>query len=147
MQLKDNAIWLIFDAWAKQPPPYSSKYVNTVNDYFCHKINEYMKSVKHKFVVLNQNDIESNGIHNAFKDYLVIGHEQVKEVVKGFTSIVYTGFHHGRCTIDRRLSGAEDMYHDTNNYNIYFKKDLLCLLPGDSWLEMDKKSEQYGELI
>jgi hypothetical protein len=38
------------------------------------------------------------------------------------------------------------MYHGTLT-NIYFKKDLLCLLPGDSWLEMDKISEQYGELI
>jgi len=146
MNLKDNAIWLIFDAWAKQPPPYHGKYVDSVNDYFCHKIDEYMKEVKHKFVVLNTEEKIKNGLHKVFKDYLIVEHKDIPNIVKGFTSIVYTGFHHGRCTIERKLSGAKDMYHNTLT-NIYFKKDLLCLLPGDSWLEMDKKSEQYGELI
>ena len=54
------------------------------------------------------------------------------------------GFHHGRCTVDKPISGAKYM---TQNYKVYFKENLLCLLPGDSWIEMDKKAKKYGEMI
>ena len=143
-RLKNEAVWLIIDPWQTQPKPHNNEYIDNVNDYFCKKINEYMHDVKHKFIVLDENDI----VHDTFKSYPKLQHRHVKDKIinSGFKDIVYTGFHHGRCTIDRPVSGAKDMYTKTK-LNIYFKKDLLCLLPDDSWLEMDEKSEKYGELI
>ena len=147
MNLKDDAVWLIIDPWVRQPKPHNTQYVNNINDYFCHKIHEYMKSVKNKFVVMHNNERESYGVSELLKDYPRLTHEEVPNRLKTVTSVVYVGFHHGRCTINRDYSGAKFMRHHNDKLNIYFKKDLLCLLPGDSWLEMDKKSEQYGELI
>ena len=142
-RLKNEAVWLIIDPWQNQPKPYNNEYVDNVNDYFCKKINEYMYDIKHKFIVLNEKEI----VHDTFKSYSKLQHPQVKDKIidNNFKDIVYTGFHHGRCTVDRPVSGAKDMSYE--NINIYFKKDLLCLLPNDSWLEMDMKSEKYGELI
>ena len=143
-RLKNEAVWLIIDPWQTQPKPHNNEYVDNVNDYFCKKINEYMHDVKHKFIVLDEKDIA----HDTFKSYPKLQHHYVKDKIidSDFKDIVYTGFHHGRCTIDRPVSGAKDM-HTKTKLNIYFKKDLLCLLPDDSWLEMDEKSEKYGELI
>ena len=142
-RLKNEAIWLIIDPWQTQPGPFDGEYVDNINDYFCKKINEYMHDVKHKFIVLNEKD----EMHETFKSYPKLQHPHVKDKIldENFKDIVYTGFHHGRCTIDRPVSGAKDMSY--TNINIYFKRDLLCLLPDDSWLEMDEKSEKYGELI
>ena len=148
-RLKNEAVWLIIDPWQTQPKPHNSEYVDNVNDYFCKKINEYMHDVKHKFIVLNEKEV----VHDIFKSYSKLQHPHVKDKIidNDFKDIVYTGFHHGRCTIDRPVSGAKDMsYTKTKqslDINIYFKKDLLCLLPNDSWLEMDEKSEKYGDLI
>lgn len=148
-KLKNEAIWLIIDPWQTQPGPYDGEYIDNVNDYFCKKINEYMHDVKHKFIVLN----EKEEAHETFKSYSRIQHPHVKDKIldKNFKDIVYTGFHHGRCTIDRAVSGAKDMFYvktkQSLDINIYFKRDLLCLLPHDSWLEMDEKSEKYGVLI
>ena len=140
-KLQNEAVWLIIDPWDTQPKPFDNEYVNNNNDYYCKKINEYMHDIKHKFVVLDENDT----VHKIFKGYPRIQHQLVNETIKdNFDTIVYVGFHHGRCTIDKPGSGAKNM---SKTYTLYFKENLLCLLPGDSWLEMDKKVKKYGEII
>ena len=140
-KLQNEAIWLIIDPWATQPEPFNNEYVNNINNYYCKKIDEYMHDVKHKFVVVNENET----VHEIFKGYPKIQHEFVNEKIKdNFDTIVYVGFHHGRCTVDKPISGAK---HMSKNYKVYYKENLLCLLPGDSWIEMDKKAEKYGEMI
>ena len=100
-----------------------------------------MHDVKHKFVVVNENET----VHEIFKGYPRIQHQFINEKIKNnFDTIVYVGFHHCRCTVDKPISGAKYM---TQNYKVYFKENLLCLLPGDSWIEMDKKAKKYGEMI
>ena len=140
-KLKNDAVWLIIDPWETQPKPFNNEYVNNINNYYCKKINEYMHDVKHKFVVLDENDT----VHEIFKGYPRIQHKLLNEKIKdNFDTIVYVGFHHGRCTVDRQGSGARNV---SKKYKLYFKENLLCLLPGDSWLEMDKKVKKYGEII
>ena len=140
-KLKKEAVWLIIDPWEKQPKPLNNEYVNNINNYYCKKIDEYMHDIQHKFVVLDKDDI----VHEIFKDYPRIQHQFVNEKIKdNFDTIVYVGFHHGRCTIDKPASGAK---HMSKNYKLYFKENLLCLLPGDSWIEMDKKVKKYGAII
>ena len=140
-KLKNEAVWLIIDPWEKQPKPYDNEYVSNINNYYCNKIDEYMHDVNHKFIVLEENET----VHETFKGYPRIQHQFVNEEIKDkFDTIVYVGFHHGRCTIDKPKSGAKYMHE---NYKVYFKENLLCLLPGDSWVEMDKKTKKYGEII
>ena len=140
-KLKKEAVWLIIDPWETQPEPYNNEYVNNINNYYCKKINEYMHDVQHKFVVLDENDT----VHKIFKGYPRIEHQFANDKIKdNFDTIVYVGFHHGRCTIDRPVSGARNM---SKKYKLYFKENLLCLLPGDSWIEMDKKVKKFGEII
>jgi len=147
MNLNDDAIWLIFDPWTSQPEPHNTVYVNNINDYFCHKIHEYMKDVKHKFVVMHNKERNAYGVNELLKELPQITHEEIPNLLEPITSVVYAGFHYGRCPIDREYSGAKFMKQHNHKLNIYFKKDLLCLLPGDSWLEMDKKTKEYGEII
>ena len=140
-KLKNEAVWLIIDPWKVQPKLIDDEYVKNINNYYCNKIDEYMCDVKNKFVVLNENET----VHEIFRDYPRIQHKFVNDEIKDkFTTIVYVGFHHGRCTIDKPGSGAKYMYQI---YKIYFIENLLCLLPGDSWIEMDKKTKKYGEII
>ena len=146
-KLKDEAAWLIFDPWQTQPPPYEGDYVNNINDYFAIKIAEYMKDVKNKFIVIFRTMKEHYGLSKHLQDIPVIHHQDIRFNLLPFNDIVYTGFHHGRCTIDTHDSGAKFLSQDKAKFNIYFKKELLCLLPGDSWIAMDNKSKQYGELI
>ena len=159
MNLNDDAVWLIFDPWKKQPKPCPCRksdcelyhgrgiadgYADNINDYYAHKINEYMQDVKHKYVVINSNEREARGLSDVFKDYNIVEHHEVPGIAKDFKSKVYVGFHHGRCTIDRSTSGAKQM---KDTHQLYFKTELLCCLPGDSWNKMNKISQEYGELI
>lgn len=162
MSLKDDAVWLIFDPWNEQPKPcpcrksdcdhyhgnYPDGYIDGINKYFAHKIDEYMQDIKTKYVVINSDEREKHGLSDVFKDYNIIEHHEVPNITKDYESIVYTGFHHGRCTIDRSNSGAKEMKMNRHQpTHLYFKTDLLCCLPGDSWIKMDKISQEYGELI
>tara|TARA_Y100000004_G_C8843548_1_gene381572 strand:+ start:183 stop:635 length:453 start_codon:yes stop_codon:yes gene_type:complete len=147
----DKTAYLIFDPWQVQPPPYESDYVNNVNDYMGNKIVEYLQDVPqhNKFVCMFTSMAETYGVHKGMKKYDFLRHQDVPDrMVKGnFDNLIYCGFHHGRCTLDTKDSGAKFMSQHKRKWNIYFKKELLCLLPGDSWIDMDNKSKQYGELI
>ena len=143
----NETAYLIFDPWRVQPPPHEGRYVDNVNDYHAIKIAEYLKDKPNKFVCMFESTKEFYGVHKAFEDYTFVRHQDIRSKIMWFKNLVYCGFHHGRCTIDTHDSGAKFLSQDKAKFNIYFKKELLCLLPGDSWIAMDNKSKQYGELI
>ena len=139
--------YLIFDPWRVQPPPFEGNYTDNINDYHANKIAEYLENKPHKFVLMFESTKEFYGVHKKFENYEFIRHQDFRSRMMWFENLIYCGFHHGRCTIDTKDSGAKYVSQDKHKWNIFFKKDLLCLLPGDSWIDMDNKSKQYGELI
>ena len=129
----NETAYLIFDPWRVQPPPHEGRYVDNVNDYHAIKIAEYLKDKPNKFVCMFESTKEFYGVHKAFEDYTFVRHQDIRSKIMWFKNLVYCG--------------AKFLSQDKAKFNIYFKKELLCLLPGDSWIAMDNKSKQYGELI
>ena len=49
-------------------------YIDGINKYFVHKIDEYMQDIKTKYVVINSDEREKHGLSDVFKDYNIIEH-------------------------------------------------------------------------
>ena len=147
----EDAVWLIIDPWGTHPEQkknkYNLEYINNINDYFGHKIYEYTKDIKYKYTVIDYHIRKTYKVHNKLKNYPAISHKEAPNIIGRFPAVVYTGFHHGRCILHRDYSGARFISENYKNTKIFFKRDLICLLPGDDWLVMDKNSKIYGELI
>ena len=121
----------------------SDAYLNIVNHYHRTKIAEYLQTWQPKNVyVSSPSHIETA---DEFKYITQIRYTDVEKKVHehNFKEIVYTGFHYGMC-INHEPQGCKHMHQFAKCYVI---KDLVCLFPGESWIDMDKETEKYATII
>ena len=128
--LVDNALWLVMDPWQFQPtrkdnPQEVGTNQNSINDYFSELIAWRLKAMTHKCISCweYRNDREMS---RYFDDYLRL--HDVNAIEKycqanDIDSIVYTGFHFGRC-VDQNKTGARVM--QAQGYDTYLALDLVC---------------------
>ena len=153
-ELIQSALWLIIDPWQHQiqhkpdgMPRHQSyggdMYLNVINHYFRHKVSQYLTAWAPKHLYVSSPSHIETG-HES-KDIDVLRYTDVeKKVVEGkFTEVVYTGFHYGMC-INNKPQGA---MHISKFAKCYVVKDLVCLFPSEDWIQMDKITQQYAEII
>ena len=135
-------MWLIIDPWKYQPNP-APKHADIVNDYYAHKIDQYLTewSIKYKLVLLD----DEEEIAEPFKDYPRMSGQTFLDTHAwgDHEQLVYTGFHHGQCIVYRPW-GVKAL---GKQFQCYVIKDLCCMLPGNNWVQEDKITQQYAKLI
>jgi hypothetical protein len=153
-ELEHNALWLIIDPWEKSPYDHDDVIgidLARHNEVILYKIVDYLPKLKHVMVScpFYENNKKVN-VHHSVKHLtnlndnlsLLCSYLQKNNI----TSVVYMGFHHGRCILTRSLSPIF-LSQKINNLALYIKRDCVCTLPGDDELEADRKSLQYVKFI
>ena len=140
-----NQLFLVIDPWLVQPgfaPDPPNQTIDEYNNDVAIKIADYAKDILHRAVAVYQG-LEVNPL---LSDWIVLNDpESVNEYMEAhhLTSIVYAGFHHGQCLLDRP-SGIIEM---SKYHKCYLKRDLVCILPGTDEDEMDKVTLELVDFI
>ena len=140
-----NQLFLVMDPWHVQPGGVEPQYENTIDEHnndVAIKIADYAKDISHRAISI---PVE-NPVNPLLSDWIVLNDaEAINEYMEAhhLTSIVYAGFHHGQCLLDRP-AGMKQM---SNYHKCYLKRDLVCTLPGNDEEEMDRRSLPFVDFI
>lgn len=124
--LVDQALWMVIDPWTLQPNSKPTDPTNYINQYFCAFIAYSLSNfqVQHKCISLDEKQYTRSPCFSGYLN-MDLGHEVEQYLTDHkLENIVYTGFHHGSCIIDR-CTGAKAMREKAT---IYVKKDCTCTL-------------------
>lgn len=153
--LEDNALWIIMDPW--YPTPYQwdlDQYPNIdeLNEVVLNKIVDYLPKLKHVCIscplTIKEDDLIKTvtphpkvaHLHNLensiYRLYLYMKKHDLK-------SIVYCGFHYGRCILDK-----DDGAMTTSKFcDVWVKKDFCGLYPEDDWNSTDEETLKYAKIL
>ena len=152
--LEKNALWIIMDPWLTSPwdqdnikdPNLDKHNLKTLL-----KIVNYLPKLSH--VLVNCPIYENNR--------KVVTHPLVQHIgnlndkldlllryieLNNINSVVYTGFHHGQCILER-CNSPKFLSQKLPYIKCYIKRDLVCTLPEDEESEADKKSLVYASFV
>lgn len=145
VKLIESNLFLVMDPWHVHPDGgygYHDQTIDEHNNDVAIKIADYAKDIVHRAVSIPA----IYTVNPLLSDWIVLNNSwYVNEYMRAhhLTSIVYAGFHHGQCLLDRP-AGIRQM---SKYYKCYLKRDLVCILPGDDEEAMDKRSLPFVEFI
>ena len=153
--LEQNALWVIMDPWYPTPYKWDLEYcpnIDELNEVVLDRIIDYIPNLKHVCIscpltIMEDDEVKEVTSHpkvshlynlenSVFKLYFYMKKYNLK-------SIVYCGFHYGRCILDKD-DGAMNL---SKHYDVWVKKDLCGLYPEDDWDIMDKETLKYAKII
>ena len=143
--MDENQLFLVIDPWHVHPDQvhgYPNQLIDEHNNDVAIKIADYAKDILHRAVSIPV----IFSVNPLLSDWIVLNDpESVNEYMEAhhLTSIVYAGFHHGQCLLDRP-SGIIEM---SKYHKCYLKRDLVCILPGTDEDEMDKVTLELVDFI
>jgi hypothetical protein len=126
-------------------------WLDSENQLVVEKIVKYLPRLKHAMVsciefVDNQKVKVAPGL--AHLSNVAYDFDLIRAYVRehAICNVVYTGFHHGRCIINRP-TGAAKFKKSMRHINLWLKKDLVGEFPGDCRQYNDSLSEIYMKLV
>ena len=135
------------DPWHDHPFPHDINRcpdLNQQNHTMSAKISNYINSCNHVLVSCDK----KYPVSECFKHYRNVAYKPTTVVEyimnKQLEHIVYVGFHHGRCILNRP-TGAKSSYF--SNYEKWVVRDLVGVLCFDDPCKMDSKTQQYATLV
>jgi hypothetical protein len=148
--LEKNALWIIMDPWYPTPVVQDiSDHPNLddINMVTMKKIVSYVHRLKHAVVSM---DTDMN-IYHELRHISNIGYDydmlEQYILTHGIRDIVYMGFHHGRCITDRDTGLMAVKTKLKDSVNLWVKRDMVGIFPGDDPAEKDIKTLQYANFI
>ena len=152
--LEKNALWIIMDPWESTPFEEDiKKYpdIDLRNAMVTEKIAKYIPRLKHALVSCQDVHLDQPvkvapalaHLPNVWYNF-----DLVKAYVRehSLRNVVYVGFHHGHCIITRP-TGARAFKKNMRHINLWLKKELVGMLPGDDMAYNDSVSESYMKFI
>ncbi|MDA8842074.1 hypothetical protein N9N08_00180 [bacterium] len=156
-ELQRSALWLIIDPWATSPNPEDNRRepnLDILNEIVLTKIIDYLPKLNHVAVscgptihplvkhIINLDYGSSDQSGPRQDKFQALIEYTEKNDIK---DIVYVGFHHGMCIINRPI-GAKNLSLCTD-LRLYIKRDLVGVLPWSVPSDMDRDSSLYAKLI
>lgn len=145
--LHNNALWIIMDPWMPHPWPKDlAKYpgINEHNNKTLVKIVDYLPKLKHVVVSCPTCfTVDSRLVHLYNTGNFPHNVHQYMATHK-LSNIVYCGFHHGRCIINKG-DGAKMM--KLAGYTLWELRALTSLWVEDTWDWGDQESKPYLTII
>lgn len=146
--LRENALWIIMDPWSPHPFPRDLEKDPNIDQHIEEiivKISTCVSEVKHVATSCPAN----YSIHSSVDHYYKL-HSSTKSVTDylekhGISDVVYVGFHHGRCILNRPTGAIKISRY--KKYRLWLKRDLVGILGYDDAEEMDQKSKKYMTFI
>lgn len=142
--LKKNALWIIMDPWEKHPYPKDFQKCPNIdlnNDEMVKKIAEILPEITYAVTSC----LKQFPVHPLLQ-HLPNLHDSDRELKIYMTKnnlkdIVYIGFHHGRCILNRRTGAIRT--GKNLKCNLWLKRELVGVLSYDDPEVMDEKSKNY----
>ena len=167
--LIENALWIVVDAWAKQPNNDDAEInLNIYNKVFLGHLKEELSKThvykEDKIVqlrcknVINFMQSEEGQIDHRFEEFKHINNQEdlFKHILENsYMDLVICGLHYGKCitTTATILSDAISIHEENNQptlpgRKLFIKRDMCCLWPNDEISMHDRVYKQMDlELI
>jgi hypothetical protein len=148
--LEKNALWIIMDPWEKTPDsPDLERYPNLdlLNHAVVKQIAEYLPKLNRVLVscpIANNIKIHPRLTHvnNLNHNFELLQQYIIRNDIK---DIVYAGFHHGDCIINRPTGAANVQRHC--DVNLWLKRSLVGVLPWEDEASCDTESKKYMRFV
>jgi hypothetical protein len=147
--LEKNALWIIMDPW--EHTPFENDLVccpelDSLNNVVVKKITDYLPNLNTVLVTC----LKGIKIHPLLSHIRNLNHnfELLRDYVLNnkINDIVYMGFHHGKCIVERP-TGAANLQKHLPNVRLWLKRDMVGVLPWEDESLSDSKSKQYMTYI